>query len=642
MWTYQAPVADLDFLLNQVLRAPERWAAQPALADLDADTAREVLAQAGRFASQVLAPINASGDLQGCRWTPGAVTTPDGYPAAYRAFVDGGWPALAAHPDDGGQGLPQALNLALYEMLAAANHGWTMYPGLLHGACEVVRHHAVPALRARYLPQLVSGQWLGTMCLTEPQAGSDLGLVRTRAEVVGGAAAANGVPVRITGQKIFISGGDHDLTDNIVHLVLCRLPDAPPGTKGLSLAIVPKFMPGIDAADDSCDSASLGPRNAVFCDGIEKKMGIKGSATCQMRFEQAEGWLIGEPHRGLAAMFLMMNAARLHVAAQGLGHLEAATQNAWAYAAERRQMRAAQRPKDASSVTAANAATSAAAGATAQAGTPAASPAANSPAQADPIAWHPAMRRVLLSLRARTDACRLLGLWTAQWLDDADHHPDAAHRARAADHLALLTPVAKSWFTELGHRSADEALQVFGGYGYVHDYAIEQTVRDSRIAMIYEGTNEIQAIDLVQRKLLADGGQRARTLIAELQGEVEACAAADPQQAALQPFAAALAAQLGAWEQALQALQQGAAADADYPLRVADDLLAAIAHALMAWAWARIARTVLDPALSAPAGRSAADWLDAARFGLQWLLPQAGVHWQRVMARDATLPFVTA
>ena len=592
MWTYEAPVSDMVHLLTRVLGAPASWAAQPAFADLDADTAAEVLAQAGRFASEVLAPTNAPGDVQGCTWSPEGVTTPPGYRAAYRAFVDGGWPALACTPDVGGQGLPQVLNMALFEMLAAANHGWTMYPGLLHGAYEVVLHHGVPALRELYLDKLVSGDWLGTMCLTEPQAGSDLGLVRTRADLVSGD-AANGAPVRISGSKIFISGGDQDLTDNIVHLVLCRLNGAPSGTKGLSLAIVPKLLPD-------------GRRNAVFCDGIEHKMGIHGSATCQMRFDGAEGWLIGEPNRGLAAMFLMMNAARLHVAMQGVGHLEAATQNAWRYANERLQMRAAVRPAGVA---------------------PGSGP--------DPIAWHPAMRRTLMTLRARTDACRTLALWTALLLDEADHHPDAAHRAAAQGHVALLTPVAKSWFTELGHRSADEALQVWGGYGFVREFGIEQTVRDSRIAMIYEGTNEIQAVDLVQRKLLDDGGTRAQALMAELAREVALCQA----MPALLPFAQALQRQLEAWQQVLAALLAQRPHDAEYPLRVADDVLAGVAHVLMAWAWARIARVALTDATPPPAGgRGAQAWLSSATFGLQWLLPQAQVHWGRALQADAALP----
>ena len=387
MNAYKAPLADIRFALFDVLDSEAAFA-RLGFADANRELVDAILEEGARFTETVIAPLNHVGDEQGCSLdkATGKVTTPPGFRAAYRAFVDGGWPALACTPDAGGQGLPQVLNMALFEMLAAANHGWTMYPGLLHGAAEVVRHHGVPELRARYLPKLVSGEWLGTMNLTEPQAGSDLGLVRTKAEVVGGGTAANGVPVRVTGSKIFISGGDQDLTDNIVHLVLCRLAgagnEAPPGTKGLSLAIVPKLMPD-------------GRRNAVHCDGIEHKMGIHGSATCQMRFDHAEGWLIGEPHRGLAAMFLMMNAARLHVAAQGVGHLEAATQNALAYAAERRQMRAATRPAGAVS------------------------------AGADPIFWHPAMRRTLLTLRARTDGCRTLALWTALWLDEAEHHPDA-------------------------------------------------------------------------------------------------------------------------------------------------------------------------------------------------------------------------
>ncbi len=590
MWTYQAPVADMLHVMTRVLDAPATWSDTPDFDGLDADTAREVLEQAARFAGEVLAPTNAPGDLAGCHWTPDGVTTPPGYREAYRAFVEGGWPALACAPDAGGQGLPQLLNSALFEMLAGANHAWTMYPGLLHGAYEVIHAHGVPLLKELYLAKVTSGEWLGTMCLTEPQAGSDLGLVRTRADLVGGAVAANGAPVAITGGKIFISGGDQDLTDNIVHLVLCRLADAPAGTKGLSLALVPKVLPD-------------GRRNAVHCDGIEKKMGIKGSATCQMRFAQAEGWLIGEPNRGLAAMFLMMNAARLHVGMQGLGHLEAATQNAWRYAAERLQMRAARRPGGAAA------------------------------APADPIAWHPAMRRTLLTLQARTDAVRVLAYWTALLLDEHEHHPDAGRRAVAGDHVALLTPVAKALFTDLGHRSADEALQVWGGYGFVHEFGIEQTVRDSRIALIYEGTNEIQAVDLVQRKLLDDGGARADALLAELERELELCRA----QSQLAPFAAALAGQLAAWRRAQQALLDGRAADAEYPLRVADDMLQGIGHALMAWAWCRVARCSAEPG---PGGRSAAQWQAAARYGIDWLLPQAQVHWSRVEQRDAALPFV--
>ena len=599
MWRYQAPVADMLHLMTAVNDAPASWAALPAFDGLDADTAREVLEQAARFASEVLAPTNAPGDLAGCTWSASGVTTPTGYREAYQAFVEGGWPALACSPDAGGQGLPQLLNAALFEMLVAANHAWTMYPGLLHGAYEVIKGHGSDFLRATYLDKVASGQWLATMNLTEPHAGSDLGLVRTRIEPIDGVGAANGVPVRVSGSKIFISGGDHDLTDNIVHLVLGRLPDAPAGTKGLTLALVPKFLPD-------------GRRNDAFCDGIEKKMGIKGSATCQMRFDNAQGWLIGEPNRGLAAMFLMMNSARLHVAMQGIGHLEAATQNAQTYAAERLQMRAARRPEAA-------AATS-----------------SSAPGSPDPIAWHPAMRRILFTLQARTDAARLIAYWTAQLLDESEHHPDANHRRAMAEHVAVLTPVAKALFTDLGHRSADEALQVWGGYGFLHDYGIEQTVRDSRIALIYEGTNEIQAIDLVQRKLLDDGGRRAEALRALLAQEVDA----GRLQADTWPFADALSQQLQAWQDTQSALLAGAPADPEWPLRVADDVLMGVGHALMAWAWARLARTAADPDRPPPSGgRTAAQWMASARFGVEWLLPQAQVHWQRAQRQEATLPF---
>jgi alkylation response protein AidB-like acyl-CoA dehydrogenase len=598
MWTYQAPLPALNFIIHEVLDAPSSWAAMPAFADLDEATAREVLAQAARFAEDVLAPTNSIGDAQGCRWTPEGVTTPTGFREAYQAFIAGGWPALACAPDAGGQGLPQLLNAALYEMLIAANHAWAMYPGLLHGAYEVIHAHAVPALRERYLARVTSGEWLATMCLTEPQAGSDLGLVRTRAEVTDGGGARNGAPVRVSGSKIFISGGDHDLTDNIVHLVLCRLPDAPPGSRGLSLALVPKIL-------------TDGRGNAVFCDGIEKKMGIHGSATCQMRFDGAEGDLIGEPGRGLAAMFLMMNAARLHVGMQGLGHLEAATQNASRYALERLQMRSPQRPE------------------------------AAPPKAADPIAWHPAMRRTLLALRAKTLGARVLACRTALLLDEAEQHPDPVLAQAAADRVTLLTPVVKAFLTELGHRGADDALQVWGGYGFVNDYGIEQSVRDSRIAMIYEGTNEIQAIDLLQRKVLEDGGQRLAGLIADLFAEADACSAVAP----LQPFADALRAQAVSWRDATAALVAGRSSHPDWAGRVADDYLHGAGHALLAWGWAGVARTLLRGAGESTAAGTDPDraaWLADARHGVDWVLPQAQVHWARVALRDAALDWVPA
>jgi alkylation response protein AidB-like acyl-CoA dehydrogenase len=572
MWAYEPPLRDMQFVIEQVLDAPAQWRELPALADLDVDTARAVLEEAGRFAAGVLAPINGRADLEGCRWHDGEVRTPAGYREAYRAFVDGGWAALACAPDDGGQGLPALLDAAFNEMIAAANHGWTMYPGLLHGAYDCLRTHGSAELKQRYLAKIASGEWLATMNLTEPQAGSDLALVRSKAEP-----QADG-SVRLTGSKIFISGGEHDLTDNIVHLVLARLqaPDAPApaGTKGLSLFLAPKVLPD-------------GRRNAIRCDGIEKKMGIKGSATCAMSFDGATGWLIGEPHRGLAAMFVMMNSARLHVGLQGLGHLETAQRNAHAYAQERVQGRGR------------------------------------------PIAEHAAVRRTLWKLRALAEGQRVLAYWTAQLIDESKHHPDAARRAQADGWVGLLTPVVKAFFTDNGHRGADEALQVWGGYGYVHEYGIEQTVRDSRIAMIYEGSNEIQAIDLLQRKVLGDGGARLDTLLARLQDDA---AAADDE------FGAALREQVAHARRATAALLAGQASDPEWPLRVADDYLRALGFTLLAWAWARSA---------AAAQRHAGDaWYDdklrAAHFGVQWLLPEATLAWQRVGRREAALPPVGA
>lgn len=560
LYRYEPPLREMRFVIEQVLQAPARWAAMPAFADLDADTAAEVLAQAGRFASEVLQPLNGPGDRQGCRLVDGRVKTPEGYPAAWQAFVQGGWPALACDPAVGGQGLPQLLNAAVFEMLVAANHGWTMYPGLLHGAYETIKAHGSEDLKARYLPRLVSGEWLAAMALTEPQAGSDLGQVRTQALPQPDGSLA------VSGGKIFISGGDHDLSDNVVHLVLCRLQDpahpAPPGTKGLSLALVPSVLPD-------------GRRNALAVDGIEHKMGIHGSATCVMRYEGATGWLVGESHRGLAAMFLMMNAARLHVALQGLGHLEMAQQNARRYALERQQFRG-------------------------------------------PIALQPAVRRTLLDVQAVAEGLRVLMYRAAMRLDEADHHPDAARRTASAAEASLLTPVLKAFGTQWGFQGASDALQVWGGYGYVAEFGIEQTVRDARIALIYEGTNHIQAIDLLQRKLLGGSGPAFEALLNEL--------ASDAGDGA---SGAALRGQIDAARQALAAVRAAVAHDAGAALRVADDWLAGVGHLLLAWAW-----TVTERAVQVAATADDA-WLAQrallARHGVAWVLPQAAVHWQRVM-----------
>ena len=546
---YQPRIDDVLPLLHGVLGAPALLQALPPFAEADADLQAQVLDEAGKFVAEVIAPLNRAGDETGCRFDAGRVSTPPGFADAYRAFWQAGWPALSAAPEDGGQGLPAVLEAVLYEWLAAANHGFTMAPGLLHGAYECLRHHGSDALKARYLPKIASGEWLATMCLTESHAGSDLGRVRTKA-----VPQADG-SVRLEGSKIFISGGEHDLTDNIVHLVLCRLPDAPPGPKGLSLVLAPKVL------ED-------GTRNAIHCERIEEKMGLHGSPTCVMRFDDATGWLVGEPGQGLAAMFVMMNSARLHVALQGIGLLDAAWQKARAYADERRQMRAP--------------------GATGS--------------EASLIAEHPAIARILDTQRAWIDGSRLIAYRTALQLDAARHHPDAKARAAAQQWCSYVTPVLKAACTQQAFEGASACLQVFGGHGYVREWGIEQVVRDARVTMIYEGTNEIQAIDLLVRKVLPDAGAGfARTLLA-LRDELDASRDADAD--AQRRFAQLryLTTQLAMAAQAAPRL----------PYEVADDYLRIVMLAMLAWAWCRI---------EAAPGVTTAQIASAAAFR-RWVLPE--------------------
>lgn len=541
MWTYQPPLRDIQFVLNEWLDASSMWQGIAEFADFDTDTVQQILEGAAQFSSEVLAPTNSCGDLAGCRYENGVVTTPGGYREAYNAYVEGGWASLGCHPEDGGQGLPHVINAAVFEMLVAANHAWSMYPGLTYGAYECIRTHATEELKQRYLPKLVSGEWLATMCLTESHAGSDLGLLRTRAE------PSTDGSYRLSGTKIFISGGEHDLTENIVHLVLARLPDAPAGSKGISLFLVPKVLPD-------------GTRNSVHCDGIEKKMGIKGSATCIMTFDQAQGWIIGEPNRGLAAMFVMMHSARLHVGLQGLGHTEAAYQNALQYAVERVQMRA-----------------------------PAVS---RTNRAADPIILHPAIRRTLLELRTYAQGQRAIAYWAANFLDRAEHDPDAEQRQYCSQLTSLLTPVTKAFFTENGFLQASAALQVFGGHGYIHDNAIEQTMRDSRVAMIYEGTNEIQAIDLLVRKVIGDGSAALRLLLDEIAAEAVVCESASDTV----EFGRNLTAASNEFAITAAALCASASHDLELPYRAAGDFMRALGLLLLGFVWARSARIAMPRA----------------------------------------------
>jgi alkylation response protein AidB-like acyl-CoA dehydrogenase len=556
MNAYQPRTDDMQFLLSRVLNAPAQLQALPALADVDAELMQQVLEEAGKFVGEVIAPLNRDGDEIGAQWKDGAVTMPPGFKDAYQSFWQSGWPALTASTEDGGQGLPTVLEAMLYEMLSAANHSWTMAPGLLHGAYECIKHHASDELKAHYLEKVATGEWLATMCLTEPHAGSDLGLARTKAVPLPDGQYA------VSGTKIFISGGEHDLTDNIVHLVLARLPDAPRGPKGLSLFLVPKFYPD-------------GSRSRVHCDRIEEKMGLHGSPTCVMRFDEAVSSIVGEPGKGLNAMFVMMNAARLHVALQGIGLLEASWQIADTYAQERRQMRAPGK--------------------------------GNSAAEADFISEHPAMRRILDTQRAWVDAGRVLAYRTALELDRIKHSPDADTQNAAQRWCALVTPVMKSVFTHQAFHGGSDCLQVLGGHGYVREWGIEQIVRDARVAMIYEGTNEIQAIDLLVRKVLADGGTGMNALLDALASDLpKAAKASTAAQARIQTLRAVT-----------QQIVKASAQDAALPYRVADDYLRAVALVLMDWAWLQIEAGVDD---STP--NTLARWTIPARALRSWVLPE--------------------
>lgn len=454
MLAYKAPLEDIRFILNEVIDAPS-LAAFPDYAEATVDGVDAVLTEAARLCETVLFPLNHSGDVEGCTFNAGEVKTPKGFKEAYKLFSEGGWPGLSCKPEYGGQGLPVLLNCALGEMISSANMSFGTYAGLSHAAYNAIDKHASDALKKIYLPKLASGVWTGTMCMTEPQSGTDLGLINTKAE------PQDDGTYKITGTKIFISAGEHDLSENIVHLVLARLPDSMPGVRGISLFLVPKFLP------------ETMTRNAVACGRLEYKMGIHASATCAMNFDDAMGWLVGQPGKGMNAMFTMMNKARLAVGLQGLGVSEIAYQNAVTYAKERLQMR---------SITGAK----------------------FPDKPADPIVVHADVRLHLLKMKSQTEGCRALIYWVGREMDVASKHPDERKRAEANDFVAMMIPIIKAFTTEVATDVTNRALQVYGGHGYIRDNGIEQFVRDVRITQIYEGTNGIQALDLVMRKM-ADG-----------------------------------------------------------------------------------------------------------------------------------------
>ncbi len=575
MPSYNPPLRDMQFVLHEVFNVTEDFRQMPAFAEVDADTINAVLEEGGKFASQVIQPLNISGDTEGCTLDKATheVTPPKGYKEAYQQYVEGGWPALSCDPEFGGQGLPATINGCFYEMLNGANQAWTMYPGLSHGAYEAMLAHGTDWQKKVYLPKLVSGEWTGTMCLTEPHCGTDLGLLRTKAEP-----EADGSYL-ISGEKIFISAGEHNMVDNIVHLVLARLPDAPAGSKGISLFAVPKF--NVDA------EGNIGERNGIYCAGLEHKMGIHSNATAQLVLDKARGTLIGQPNKGLQAMFVMMNAARLGVGNQSLGLTEVAFQNALAYAKDRIQMRSLSGVK-----------------------------AKDKPA--DPIIVHPDVRRMLLTAKAYAEGGRALSVYAGMLLDKEHHHPDEKVRKDSGEILALLTPIVKAFLTENGFKATVECQQVFGGHGYIKEWGMEQFVRDARINMIYEGTNTVQALDLLGRKVLGNQGATLKKFGKEIAVFIEAEGVNEKMAEFINPLAM-LADQMTKFttEIGFRGFQ-----NADEVGAAAFDYMKVAGHLVFAYMFARMAQVALQKIAEGNTDPFYQGKLQTARFYFAKLFPE--------------------
>jgi alkylation response protein AidB-like acyl-CoA dehydrogenase len=582
---YHPPIREMQFVLHELLDVEAAYREMPRHAEINRALIDQVLVEGGKFCAEVLHPINRSGDEEGCTYVgDGVVRTPKGFKEAWVQFRDAGWPTLACEPDYGGQGMPAAVGIAFQEMMNSANQAFTMYPGLTHGAYDCLLAHGTPEQKALYLPRLVSGEWMGTMCLTEPHCGTDLGMLRSRAEP-----QADGT-YKITGTKIFISAGEHDLVSNIAHLVLARLPDAPAGTRGISLFIVPKFLPAADG--------TLAGRNGVKAARIEEKMGIHASATCVLDFEGAVGTLVGEPNKGLNAMFVMMNTARIGVGVQSLGLTEAAYQNAVVYARERLQSRSLTGPK-----------------------------APDKPA--DPIIVHPDVRRMLLTQRAYLEGSRAFAYWLALHGDRAEHHPDEDERKASHDLLALLTPVVKAFLTDNGFLCTNLAMQVYGGHGYIRDAGMEQYVRDARINMIYEGTNTIQSLDLLGRKVLGDNGAKLRKFGALIKELVEEHGTRDDMAEFINPLA-----DLGdKVEKLTMEIGMKAFGNPDEAGAAAVDYLRVIGHLVMGYFWVRMARIALDH----PDDDFYKAKLAVARFYFARLMPETAGAIRSARAGSASL-----
>ena len=580
MANYKAPIQDMQFVLHDVFKADALWASMPTTSDVTPDLVSAILEEGARVCENELFPINRQGDEEGCTWKDGEVTTPTGFKEAYATYAESGWLSLGGDPEFGGQGMPKMLTVMFEEMVYAANTSFALYPALTAGACLCLLHHASDDLKQTYLPPMYEGRWSGSMCLTEPHCGTDLGIMKTKA------VPGDDGTYKISGTKIFITGGEHDLNENIIHLVLAKLPDAPAGPKGISLFVVPKFKVNADG--------SLGDRNLLACGSIEHKMGIKGSATCVMNFDGAEGYLVGEENRGLAAMFTMMNYERLSIGLQGIGLGDVSYQLARDYARERIQSR---------------------------------SPAGKvQPDQvADPIIVHPDVRRMLLTQRAYTEGGRAFAAYVGMWLDMAKGHPDDATRTKAEGLVALLTPVAKAYFTDRGLDATVLGQQVLGGHGYIREWGLEQFVRDARIAQIYEGTNGIQALDLMGRKIAANQGAYFQSFKQEVQAFIDST----PD---LTEFNGPLSDALARLDDATTAVLNQVKDDPNAIGAACCDYLNLFGLTAYAYMWAMMARAAQGQDTEFHRTK-----LATARFFMQRLLPESLGYHAKVLAGSDTL-----
>ena len=586
MATYTAPLRDMKFVYHELFNG-DALQELPGYEDFSSDVVDAVLEEAGKLAAEVLFPLNLPGDIEGCTYENGVVRTPEGFKEAYNQFKDGGWTGIAADPEYGGQGLPISVNMLVEEMICSSNMSFGMYPGLTHGAYNALKLYGTDEQKQLYLPKFVEGSWSGTMCLTEPQCGTDLGLIRTKAE------PQDDGSVKITGTKIFISAGEHDLTENIVHLVLAKLPDAPPGIKGISLFVVPKFLPKNDG--------SVGPRNGVACGSIEHKMGIKASSTCVMNFDEAQGWLVGEKHKGMRAMFAMMNTARLGVGVQGLGLSEVAYQSALEYARERIQGRGL-------------------------------TGAAQPEKPADPLLVHPDVRKNLLTMKSLTEGMRALVMWVAIAQDRAEKAEDDAERQRNDDLVQLLTPVIKAFGTDTGFENANLGVQIYGGHGYIREHGMEQFVRDARITQLYEGTNGIQALDFVGRKMTAHYGRYLRAFFHPVQQFIEDNAS----DSAMEDTVIALAKSFGRLQQAVGAVAQKGLSNPNEAGAAATDLLKLTSYVAVGYMWARMTKLALSKQDDDTTGFYKGK-LATARFYMTKVLPQTGALLSSILAGGSSV-----